>query len=396
MPTVITGSISSPIIAGRQTEIFTMKSLLTVLLTLVSSFTTNGFAKRLRPLALNEAVLANNTLDTIQWRLIEKSLRYFPDGTEYALALIKNGQVSFAGLRRENDAIRPINNHQATFEIGSLTKLFTATLLADFVFANQVKLDDPIQGYLDFSLKPKQAITFRQLANHTAGLPRLPSNFVVNEANQNNPFQHYDSSRLKKNLTEQLTLQHTPGMKYAYSNLGSGLLAFTLTEMSDTSFEVLLQERLFKPYQMTNSSSARHKLVARLVQGQNTQGEKTPNWEFDALAGAGAVYSTVEDMAKFALAQFDPDNEVAQLTHRPTIRVGRKMSAGLGWHILDKKKGQKWHWHNGATGGYRSSMALDVAHKNGVIILSNVSAFHKRAAKIDELCFDLMATLKAQ
>lgn len=63
----------------------------------------------------------------------------------------------------------------------------------------------------------------------------------------------------------------------------------------------------------------------------------------------------------------------------------------LGWHIITTESGQTFHWHNGGTGGYRSSMAIDSERKLGVIILSNISTGHPRSKDIDELCFKLMS-----
>ncbi|MBL4648320.1 MAG: hypothetical protein JKY03_01215, partial [Aureispira sp.] len=65
-----------------------------------------------------------------------------------------------------------------------------------------------------------------------------------------------------------------------------------------------------------------------------------------------------------------------------------------GWHIITSKTGKKLHWHNGGTGGYTASMALDVPNKKGVVLLSNVSAFHPKTGNIDALVFKLMETLE--
>ena len=70
------------------------------------------------------------------------------------------------------------------------------------------------------------------------------------------------------------------------------------------------------------------------------------------------------------------------------------MDIALEWHIINTKSGNTWYWHNGGTGGYTSSMAMDVETKKAVIVLTNVSAFSKLQKHIDPLCFELMKTLK--
>jgi hypothetical protein len=72
------------------------------------------------------------------------------------------------------------------------------------------------------------------------------------------------------------------------------------------------------------------------------------------------------------------------------------MDIGLGWHILKSQAKNPWYWHNGAAGGYSSSIAIDVIAKNGIIILSNVSAFNPNMGNIDKLCFELMKTLEKE
>ena len=111
------------------------------------------------------------------------------------------------------------------------------------------------------------------------------------------------------------------------------------------------------------------------------------------LAGAGAILSTVEDLSKFALAQFDKENNELILTQEPTFKVNDNMQIGLGWHILKGETGRELIWHNGGTGGYTSSMGLDIENKNGIIILSNVSAFNEKMGNIDQLLFELIETL---
>jgi hypothetical protein len=72
------------------------------------------------------------------------------------------------------------------------------------------------------------------------------------------------------------------------------------------------------------------------------------------------------------------------------------MKIALGWHIIKTEKEFNWVWHNGGTGGYSSSMVLDAGKKNGVIILSNVSAFNTKMKNIDNLCFELMKQIENQ
>ncbi|MDX9705593.1 MAG: serine hydrolase domain-containing protein, partial [Weeksellaceae bacterium] len=157
-----------------------------------------------------------------------------------------------------------------------------------------------------------------------------------------------------------------------------------------TSFQELVQKRIFDKYGMKNSFTSPQNLSKKLVKGQNIKGEITSNWDWDVLFGAGGILSTTEDLTKFAIAQFDSKNKELALTRKPTFESSENMKIGLGWHLLQSPKNKNRIWHNGGTGGYSSSMLVNPENKSGVIILSNLSGFHPKTGKIDELCFELM------
>jgi CubicO group peptidase (beta-lactamase class C family) len=329
-----------------------------------------------------------------QTELIYEKTKSFPENTQLSIAIIDKGKVKFIGIKRVNDSIIQIENHRSAFEIGSISKIFTSTLLANFVVNNRLKLENNIQDFVDFDLKTNESITFKQLANHTSGLPRLPSNLNLMLADPSNPYKDYDEEKLKSYLKEKIKLNQAPGTKYEYSNLGAGLLGYLLKEISTTNYNKLLEEIVFSKYGMSSSSADRSKLKSELVKGLDSNGKETANWDFNVLVGAGGILSTVEDLTKFSLAQFEQENAELQLTHQPTFKLSETMEIGLGWLIIKASDGNnEVIWHNGGTGGYTSSMALDLNNKNGIIILSNVSAFNKDMGEIDNLCFGLIKAM---
>ena len=131
-----------------------------------------------------------------------------------------------------------------------------------------------------------------------------------------------------------------------------------------------------------------------MVKGLNENGEEIPNWDFDVLLGAGGLLSTTSDLVQFAQAEFNTKNKELALTKKQTATVNENMEIGLGWHLLKSKKGSNLIWHNGGTGGYSSSMILDVKNKNGVIILSNVSGFSSKNQNIDQMGFAILEKIE--
>jgi len=124
--------------------------------------------------------------------------------------------------------------------------------------------------------------------------------------------------------------------------------------MKNTSYESLLQNKIFSKFNMNHSTAEIKNVEGNLVIGINNEGKETPNWEFSVLAGAGGILSTVTDLSKFMLAQFDSANKELNLTRKKTKEVNENMDISLSWHILKSPSKNNWFWHNGGTGGYTS------------------------------------------
>ena len=343
---------------------------------------------------INHLTIKNGLMSKEQSEIIFESTKKFPNNTQISIAIINNGEVYYYGMNKENDTISTIENQKSVFEIGSISKVFTSTLLANFVIDGKVKLNGNINDYLKTPLKNRIKISFTDLANHTSGLPRLPSNLDLAKVKPENPYIEYKEKEMKEYLTKYLELSNKG--EYQYSNLGVGLLGYTLSTIENVTYETLLQNKIFSKYDMQNSTADITKIKGDLVRGLNNEGKEVPNWEFSVLAGAGAIFSTVEDLSQFTISQFDYSHKELKLTRVKTFELNENMDIGLGWHILKSQSKNLWYWHNGGTGGYSSSMVIDEKSKNGIIILSNVSAFNPNMGNIDNLCFELMKTLEKE
>ncbi len=343
--------------------------------------------------AVDQQSYSEDKVTNQQLQLIFENCKVFPNNTVISIAIIKDGIPRFYGINRKENSILSMENRDLVFEIGSITKVFTSTLLADFVIAGKLGLKDQIKDYI--TLKDNVTITFEQLANHSSGLPRLPAYFESDLVDPENPYKDYDQKKLKGYLTGELELSQSPGEKYQYSNLGAGLLGFLLSKIDGRSYEELLQQEIFSKYNMTDSTTDREKIADKLVRGIDAEGNEVANWDDqDVTVGAGGILSNANDLSKFALAHFNDSNEELALIGTPTFPVSDDMVIGLGWHILKNESETDWLWHNGGSGGYCSSMAIDKKRRTGVIILANISSYHEYADNIDNLCFALMKTLE--
>lgn len=319
---------------------------------------------------------------------IYETAKEFPPNTQFSIAKIEKGKAIFWGVLRSGDSLVDIRNEDSVFEIGSITKVFTGILLATYVEKGAIKLSDPINTFFDFPFKAKEPITFVSLANHTSGLPRLPTNFA---AFAPNPYQAYDTAKLNYYLKNEMVI--STDKNYAYSNLGAGLLGYTLFRLTKQTPQGLVEKDILSPLLMKNTYTSLYAIKKGLVSGLNPTGQPAVNWDFDILFGGGGILSSASDLSLFAMAQFDATKKAFQLSHQPTITVNENLKVGLGWHIIKVGNRDIW-WHSGGTAGYTSSMAIDLEKESAIVILSNVSGFHSKNELADKLCFTLLQEIK--
>ena len=228
---------------------------------------------------------------------------------------------------------RPLNG-DTVFEIGSITKVFTSLLLADMVQRREVSLDDPVARYLPSTVEMPElkgrSITLVDLATHTSGLPRLPSN--MSPKDPNNPYADYSVEQLYQFLSY-YPLTRDPGSQYEYSNLGFGLLGHTLARRADMDYEALVRSRICDLLRMENTRvTLAPEMETRLAVGHDAELKPVENWDVPTLAGAGALRSTANDLLTFLAANLGitksplaPSMADMLKVRRPTGIWGRKL-----------------------------------------------------------------------
>lgn len=324
--------------------------------------------------------LTDDDIKTILRDRIDVAMR----GVGIAVGIVdRNGtRVISHGAPRAN--IKEMVDGDSIFEIGSITKTFTAILLADMVARGEVKLDDPISKYLPKSVKTPivdgKEITLEQLSRHTSGLPRLPTNMKPKDAS--NPYADYTVEQMYAFLNDYKTSLPF-GKRSEYSNLGVGLLGHILTLRAGMSFEALVHERITKPLDMSSTGiTITPAMLKRMTTGHNKR-LLVSHWDLPTLAGAGALRSTTNDMLKYLAANMGLSSglDARLLAAMQTTQVKPSVDSadttpntmgviGLGW-FLTQPQGMKVVAHGGGTGGYLTYAAFDPVAKRGVVVLSN-------------------------
>ena len=284
--------------------------------------------------------------------------------TAIALGTVENGRQS-AYFKRGSSVTQAIDD-RTSFQIGSITKTFTGTLLAQMVLAGDVRLDDPIQKYLPAGVKAPSyrgtPITLLSLAEQNSGLPRLPPNLDLDATKMSKPYASYTLQMLYDGL-DHLTLTRKPGTRYEYSNFGVTLLGQLLSNAAHSTYADLVEERILRPLGMNDTvvygtPASRTKLVP----GFAGDGSPAAPWDFGTLGGAGSVESDLHDMILYLRANMAaPDGRLGKamkLAQDPRWKFdegGVPNQIGLLW-MTSPMSGDTWH--NGETGGYHADISF--------------------------------------
>ena len=313
-------------------------------------------------------------------KLTEPYLAKRPNGA-LVIGVIQNGSEDVQGFT--GGANVPASR-STIYEIGSITKVFTAITLAKLVEDGRLKLDDPVSKCFPKDANIPPNITFKHLATHSSGLPRLPANFFAVVSNSANPYVLYKKEHLYEYFRTAKNLK-TPGEPSGYSNLGFGLLGRALELCAGKPYDTLVRESVLKPLGMQNTTIT----STNVIPGYGPKGKPTSNWDFDVMAPAGALRSNAEDMLKFLRANLNPD----QTPIAAALRLCQKphgRNCGLAWQFQTTFQGLTLIWHNGGTGGYRTFCGFDPEHKTAVVVLSNYGDAFANDDSVDKMGFEIL------
>ncbi|NJD31548.1 MAG: serine hydrolase [Gammaproteobacteria bacterium] len=268
------------------------------------------------------------------------------------------------------------------FEIASLTKVFTALLLADAVTRNEVRFDDPLSKIIPAGTTvPEYAghvITLVDLATHTSGLPLRPANLRA-LPDASNKYAGYTLDQLYDGLAA-IRLARDPGVQFEYSNLGFALLGQGLARHAGLPFADLLSDRIATPLGLSDTRfdddpAAR----ARRAQGHDVDLNPIGPSGDGALSPAGGLRSTADDLLRF-LELFVHSAGPGRLSGaaRAMLEVDRPGEApdtrmALGWRKTTAR-GETYYWSNGSSDGSRTFMGFNPARGVAVVALADAAS----------------------
>lgn len=293
------------------------------------------------------------------------------------VGILRNDKITYI-VYGENGKILP--QEAIEYEIGSITKTLTASLLAKAVSEGKARLEDSIDRYLDLP-KKNHYPTLESLVTHTSGYKGyyFETPMISNFLNRRNDFYGINKSMLIKRIGK--VDLNDKSHAFEYSNFGMAIIGLVLEKVYDEDYTTLMNRYLNDELELTHT---------RLPDTSNTLKNAWQWLPSDAYLPAGALRSTILDMMDYAQMQLKGDPDYLTLTHRSlrsidaSSKTREKMGIqmdeiGYSW-IIDSK--HSILWHNGGTGNYNSYIGLDLKNQLAVVVLSNLPPNEKIPATV--------------
>lgn len=270
-------------------------------------------------------------------------------------------------------------DQESIFEIGGLTKVFTASLVNLLVEEGVMRYDSSLNHYLppEYRNKKTSEITIYDFVIHTSGFPKLPLEFGVKKNEPNNPYASYTKEDLLDFYKSYIPTEEGFG-KYHYSTLNYALLEVAIEFATKQNFEAVLKDKIFVPLNMKNSClTINEDQSNQLCTGYTIAGIATPIWQFQSFGASEGVKSTADDLLKFLSCNLNQTHpklaaNFSQM-HVQTIETELNKNAYMakGWHVVKNKKYYDSLLHAGATSGQRAFMGFVKETQTAVVLLSN-------------------------
>ena len=301
----------------------------------------------------------------------------FGSKVSVVVGIVQDGEEAVFAFGQKDFQEGEVPDRYTVYEIGSITKTFTGTLLSQMHLDRQVALSDTIEQYLPSMKVPTyqgQSITLESLATHTSSLPRLPSNLEEFEGELDNPYKHYTLEALYSFLNT-YDLPRSVGSEYEYSNVGVDLLGHLLGRADQSSYESAVTQKIIAPLGLRNTtlslSEAQSANMAQPYKGKNT----VSYWDAsEATQGAGAIVADMNDMLRYLKINMgllpSPLYEAMRLAQAPRFAINERLSVGLNWFTIYEGE-REIIFHNGATGGFDAFIGFDKDAQCGVVVLTN-------------------------
>jgi CubicO group peptidase (beta-lactamase class C family) len=308
-----------------------------------------------------------------------------------AVAVIQNGEIVYQKGFGMADLERSVPiTPESVFEIGSISKQFTAMCIMLLENDGKLSLDDNIRKYIPEMPEYERQITLRHLLHHTSGVRDIET--LVPLAGMH-WFNYYSDEQMLELITRQKNLNFPPGERFLYSNSGYILLAQVVSRVSGHSLREFAQKRIFDPLGMENTTfwDQPGQIVPKRALAYAAEGEdgyRLAMWNMP-FAGPAGVYTSVGDLALWDANFYDNKLGGGALLIKKMETPGllengepTEYAAGLS---VETRSGLPMISHNGAWMGYRASMQRYPEQRLSIVMLLNAESREVGADQIADL-----------
>jgi CubicO group peptidase (beta-lactamase class C family) len=305
-----------------------------------------------------------------------------PDSPGCAVAVVRGGKILYAKGYGMADLEHDIPiTPQSVFYIGSVGKQFTAYAVVRLAGQGKLSLDDDIHKYLPELHDFGRPVTIRHLIHHTSGLRDYFELLTLAGTREGDLVTQKDLLRI---IWKQRELNFPTGQRHLYSNSNYALLATIVERVTGESYRAWMARNVFEPLGMSQTQVGDDH--ARIIKNRawSYRSDPVAKGAFKTMVfpysgyGAGGIYSTVEDLARW-LSNFTKPREGDAPVTRQMFEPGRLTSGqqiGYAFALMvDEHRGMKRIGHAGALAGYRAYLGFFPDQDLGVIILSNLASF---------------------
>ncbi|MFZ4929743.1 serine hydrolase domain-containing protein [Chryseobacterium sp. Mn2064] len=300
-----------------------------------------------------------------------------------SIGIIKDGKSYFYNYGTTEIGKSDLPTSKSLYEIASISKTFTGTLLAHALIDGKIKMDDDIRKYINGNYPnlefEKQPVTIGNLTNHSSGLPQfLPDQSETFKKPMDsvamalaNFYKNYSKKKFDEDL-HQAKIDFVPGTQYRYSNVGTQIAGDILENVYHKSYGELLSEYITKPLKMNQTIVGTNSV--HLLTCYNDKGKVMPKNFTTIFAPAGGILSTTGDLVKYMQYHLNESDNYVNVSHTPLVKADEDGDAiGLYWRVHTYKDGTKTVYHTGGTFGFSSVLQIYPSQNMGVVILSNES-----------------------
>lgn len=264
------------------------------------------------------------------------------------------------------------------FELGGITKVFTANVIEILVSNNQLNYEDLLNDFLpeEFQNQNAKELNILQLVTHTSGLPRMPAEFGIKEIEDNNPYKYYSKNDLLQFYANFFWINDG---SYLYSNVNYALLEIVIEKVTGSTYEEVVQDLILSPLEMDNSfyNFDGQNNYSKITKGYSITQKAVQPWMYKSFSASEGLKSNMNDLVKFVrknltASELKDDYSMAPLLTKNVVTpLNEKIYSGKGWHTVVQRNTPDIHIHSGTTAGHRSFIGFVKSSQTAVIVLSN-------------------------